>query len=229
MSASVAIRVAVVGLTAAVLGVGANLAFTEKRCCEVAPALYEAYLDKVAKPPVWTICAGITRGVYQGMRATAAECDVLEADEVGKHALGVAGCIPSLAQQPLGVQIGLIDLGYNAGVGNVCKSSIPRKVATGDLGAACAAIESFASAGGKDCRDPANRCSGIPCRRSWERAHCEGKSPPPFEVWHRTVCPSRPWWKPVSLKNLEEPPRGRTPYDAVPHVDVTPYHRKRKV
>ena len=34
-----------------------------------------AYLDTVAKPPVWTICDGDTKGVRPGMVETAAGCD----------------------------------------------------------------------------------------------------------------------------------------------------------
>src|SRR5690554_3163204 len=34
----------------------------------------DAYLDRVASPPVWTVCYGETRGVGPGDSYTAAEC-----------------------------------------------------------------------------------------------------------------------------------------------------------
>lgn len=215
----------------------ANLEHTEGRAREIRPGVYEAYLDTLAKPNVWTICAGITRGVQKGQIATDAECDELERAAVDTHSLGVASCIPSLVDQPAGVQAGIQDLAYNTGVGNVCRSSIPGKVARGEIARACAAIVTFNKAGGKNCDDPKNGCSGIPCRRSWERALCDGLNPPSFDVWQRTVCPSKPWWKkgsganriraePVALNPRVRPLPFR-PRVPVPHVNAKHYHPRR--
>jgi lysozyme len=39
---------------------------------------------------------------------------------------------------------------------------------------ACAQFYRWLFFHGKDCRDPANRCAGLPKRRAQERATCEG-------------------------------------------------------
>ena len=36
-----------------------------------------AYLDRLAKPPVWTVGFGLTEGVHEGMRLTAEEAEAI--------------------------------------------------------------------------------------------------------------------------------------------------------
>ena len=60
----------------------------------------DAYLDRIADPPVWTVCYGETKGVQQGDRYTAQQClDMLSASLAGYHAQ-FAKCVPALTAQP---------------------------------------------------------------------------------------------------------------------------------
>lgn len=65
-----------------------------------------------------------------------------------------------------------INLSYNIGYNAFCKSSIVKKVNAGDDKGACEAIMLYTYVGGKDCKDPVNRCGGIVDRRIEERSLC---------------------------------------------------------
>lgn len=68
-----------------------------------------------------------------------------------------------------------LDLGYNVGVGAVCKSSINAKVQSENYAAACATITQFRFAAGKDCSIRSNNCFGVWRRRQWAQAMCNGE------------------------------------------------------
>lgn len=136
---------------------------------------------------VWTVCEGITgHDVIPGKVYTEAECAALLLPAVESHLSGVeALCVPNLRELPLRVQFAVGHLAYNVGPGAVCRlrsgkpTTIARSLPVGDIASACAAIPSYYRAAGKDCRDPANRCGGIPRRREFERAVCTGELPIP--------------------------------------------------
>jgi lysozyme len=65
---------------------------------------------------------------------------------------------------------------YNVGTGAACRSTLVRKLNAGDYAGACAEFSRWTYFQGRDCRNPANRCSGLVKRRADERAKCEGKS-----------------------------------------------------
>lgn len=69
----------------------------------------------------------------------------------------------------------LVSLAYNVGAGVVCNSTMVRLHNAGQHAEACAQFDRWVFFQGKDCRDPAHRCGGLPKRRAAERAMCEGQ------------------------------------------------------
>lgn len=67
----------------------------------------------------------------------------------------------------------LVSLAYNVGADAVCKSTMVRLHNQGKHAEACAQFDRWTFYQGKDCKDPANRCSGLAKRRAEERAMCE--------------------------------------------------------
>lgn len=128
---------------------------------------YVAYQDSVGK---WTICMGRTRGVYDGMTATHAQCEAWLREDVASHARYVDQCIHA-DLQPQTVA-SLISLTYNVGPQAVCGSTLQRMANSGDLVGACRQIVRWRNAGGRDCRVRANNCYGIILRREAETEMC---------------------------------------------------------
>lgn len=65
-----------------------------------------------------------------------------------------------------------VDLAYNVGPYNVCKSSIPVKVKAGQYEAACNTILDFKKASGRDCSVRNNGCYGVWIRRLEMQKKC---------------------------------------------------------
>ncbi|NPD15788.1 lysozyme [Xinfangfangia sp. D13-10-4-6] len=117
----------------------------------------EAYLDRIASPPVWTVCYGETKGVKQGDTYTAQQClDMLSASLAGYHAQ-LAKCIPTLPLQPQGVQVALTSWTYNVGAGAACSSTLAKRANAGDWRGACDQLPRWDKAGGKVIRGLTNR------------------------------------------------------------------------
>lgn len=128
----------------------------------------DPYWDALGK--VWTVCDGETNVAMR--RYSDAECDALLKRSIEKHGnQGIAKCLPT--GMPLGVQIAFLSIGYNLGEATFCRSSMSRKALARDYRGACASISLYTYVKGKDCRNAANRCSGIVKRRARERAVCE--------------------------------------------------------
>ena len=117
----------------------------------------EAYLDRIASPAVWTVCYGETKGVKQGDKYTPQQClDLLSASLAGYHAQLVK-CVPTLPQQPQGVQVALTSWTYNVGAGAACKSTLAKRANAGDWQAACNQLPLWNKAGGVVVRGLTNR------------------------------------------------------------------------
>lgn len=117
----------------------------------------EAYLDRIASPPVWTVCYGETKGVKPGDRYTAQQClDMLAQSLAGYHAQ-LARCIPTLPQQPQGVQVALTSWTYNVGAGAACSSTLARMANAGDWAGACNQLPRWSKAGGRTVQGLVNR------------------------------------------------------------------------
>jgi lysozyme len=131
----------------------------------------EAYLDRVANPPVWTVCYGETRGVEQGDSYTPAECQsmMIEALEVYRDELAL--CVPALTSQPEGVQVALVSWAYNVGTGAACASTLARRANAGDWRAACDQLPRW----DKSCERNGENCvavRGLTLRREAEQRLC---------------------------------------------------------
>lgn len=122
-----------------------------------------AYLDTLARPPVWTICWGETLGVTKGMRKTRAECDRMLIERVMRDFYGEIAKVPNFKQAPVSVQASMISGAYNFGVG----STNPRKGWLGSTARrmieqrkwreACEAQTAWNKAGGRVLRGLVNR------------------------------------------------------------------------
>lgn len=126
-----------------------------------------AYLDRIASPPVWTICGGETRGVKRGDYKTDEECAAMLARGVADFRAGLSRCLPTLPSLPEGVQVALTSWSYNVGLGAACGSTLVRLARAGDLRGACNQLPRWDRAGGK-------RIPGLSNRRGAERALCLG-------------------------------------------------------
>ena len=85
------------------------------------------------------------------------------------------GCVTAELTQ--GEYDSLVSLAYNVGADAVCKSTMVRLHNAGQHAEACAQFDRWNYFQGRDCRDPANRCTGLVKRRADERAQCEGTGP----------------------------------------------------
>lgn len=130
---------------------------------------YVAYPDVGG---VWTICDGITKGVKKGMRATDAECDAMLVKEIVAHEERMLACAPELLAAPDKTYIAINSWAYNVGTGAACKSSLIRKVRSGDLRGACNELSRWVFVKGKVIKGLKNRrVDGTPGRIS-ERSLC---------------------------------------------------------
>lgn len=96
----------------------------------------QAYLDIVGVP---TACDGITKGVKLGQTYTEAQCAAMLERELIAHAEPIVKCAPGLYGRPYQA-VAVVLLGYNIGVGGVCRGSIGRHLNGGNWAAASAAF-----------------------------------------------------------------------------------------
>jgi GH24 family phage-related lysozyme (muramidase) len=128
----------------------------------------EAYLDTIASPPVWTICAGETEGVRAGDVRTEAECrrslDVnLERYWRGWRAAVTAEALATVVTVP--VDAAFTSLTWNIGIGAARGSTAVRRLNALDVPGACEALTWWNRAGQKVVR-------GLVVRRADERDTC---------------------------------------------------------
>jgi len=132
---------------------------------------YKAYLDGVK---VWTICMGDTNNVHEGMTATKAECDERDARNA-RFAWDYVGTVVT-RDISWGQYKAYADYAFNAGVGNLSKSSMLALANQGQKQESCDAFLNYMMAGRPghkvDCRIRSNNCIGVVGRRQWERKVC---------------------------------------------------------
>lgn len=129
----------------------------------------EAYLDPVGIP---TICDGITKDVYIGMRVTKEWCDKARENEITNHSRPLTAVEWDL---PDYIKAAFTDLSFNIGERGLSKSTPLRKLKAGDVTGACDGILLYKYAGGKDCSVRDNGCYGIWDRRMTERRLCRNE------------------------------------------------------
>lgn len=116
-----------------------------------------AYLDKLAKPSVWTICDGDTTNVRPGMVETQAGCDKRLAVKMERdYRPPLVNCVQAWDKQPLSWRAMMISLAWNVGTGAACRSTAARIVnqatilkAKPNYTASCHAATAFNKAGGR--------------------------------------------------------------------------------
>lgn len=122
----------------------------------------KAYLDKLAKPHIWTIGPGLTEGVHEGMVLTREQADAALRRELAKHEAIVNRCVT--------VEIGqnnfdaLCSFSYNTG--GLPTSTMLKKLNAGDFDGAAREFDRWSKAGGKVYK-------GLVRRRAAERAMFE--------------------------------------------------------
>jgi len=127
-----------------------------------------AYLDRIAVPPLWTICSGHTKGVKQGDYMTDAQCaDLLEHEAVEyREALhGYFNTGTKLHRLTPERDAGYVSLAYNVGVRGAGRSTATRRLNAGDIAGGCQALTWWNKAGRRVVR-------GLVRRRSDEYRLC---------------------------------------------------------
>ncbi|PIO96306.1 lysozyme [Pleomorphomonas carboxyditropha] len=110
----------------------------------------KAYLDTIAKPPVWTICDGDTTNVRPGMAETPAGCDKRLASKITAAYRGkLVACIPNWSKAPLSWRAMMTSLAWNIGAGAACGSTAARLGRAGRWLESCVAATAFNRAGGR--------------------------------------------------------------------------------
>lgn len=124
-----------------------------------------AYFDRIGGVITW--CYGQTGpGVQVGQRFTQAYCEQLLVRSQSKYAAEIDAClVPGRPVSPFEAAM-VLDLGYNAGVRSVCRSTWAALLRQGaPAERTCPQLVRWVYSNGKDCRDPKNNCAGLPARR----------------------------------------------------------------
>jgi len=119
-----------------------------------------AYLDRIAYPPVWTVCYGETNGVRQGDTYTAQEC----ASMLGRQLLAYRDGLHRYftpktlaARLPATRDAAFVGFAYNVGIVGAGRSTAVRRLNAGDITGGCDAIGWWNKAGGRVVRGLVNR------------------------------------------------------------------------
>jgi len=117
-----------------------------------------AYLDTIAKPPVWTICDGDTTNVKPGMVETPAGCDKRLATKIVRdYRAKLVACVANWNSAPLSWRAMMNSLAWNIGASAACGSSAARLGRAGRWLESCTAATAFNRAGGRMIVGLANR------------------------------------------------------------------------
>lgn len=109
-----------------------------------------AYYDRLAKPPVWTICDGDTANVRPGMVETPAGCTARLTRRLTREFYpALEGCIPGFAKKPLSWSAMMLSLSWNVGIRATCASTAARLGKEGRYRESCDAATAFNKAGGR--------------------------------------------------------------------------------
>lgn len=105
---------------------------------------YRAYLDPVGIP---TICSGSTSGVILGTTETPAGCAKRLQIDTGAAGEAIQRCVRATLTQ--GQYDALASLAFNVGGGNLCRSTLLRKLNAGDCHGAANEFQRWNRAGGR--------------------------------------------------------------------------------
>lgn len=129
---------------------------------------------------VLTVCKGITGpSVIKDKKYTQEECTVLETKYVTKMLNTMGRCVsPDVIDRiKSGMWIAFGHWSYNVGTASFCNSGVNRALAAGNFVEACRQMGkwTFITKPGKgkvNCRNPAEKCGGLPKRRDFEVKMC---------------------------------------------------------
>lgn len=119
-----------------------------------------AYLDRIASPPVWTVCYGETKGVKQGDTYTEAQCSAMLEKRISEFRWGMRRNYTEATVRlrlPATREAAYTSLGYNVGLGAAGKSTAVKRLNAGDVRGGCEAIGWWNKAGGRVVRGLVNR------------------------------------------------------------------------
>lgn len=138
-------------------------------------AVHEGYRDTAYIPvpgDVPTIGFGTTGGVMMGDRIDPVTALQRALNDVQKFEGALKQCVKvPLAQHEYDVYV---SFAYNVGAARFCRSTLVRKLNSGDYSGACQELLRWRFFQGKDCAIPSNKCSGLWKRRQDEYAKCLG-------------------------------------------------------
>ena len=144
----------------------------------VSIVLHEGYSDKAIIPvpgDVPTIGFGTTGGVRLGDTTTPPKALARALTDVQLFEGALKSCVTvPLAQHEYDA---LVSFSYNVGSGAFCRSTLVRKLNTGDYPGACAELLRWTRFQGRDCALPAHArlCGGLAKRRQAEYRQCIGE------------------------------------------------------
>lgn len=109
-----------------------------------------AYLDRIANPPVWTVCDGDTLDVKPNMLETPEGCDKRMITRMMRDFYKpLKKCIPGFDDKPVSWGAMMLSLAWNIGVRAACASTAARLGIAGNYLGSCIAATAFNKAGGK--------------------------------------------------------------------------------
>lgn len=122
-----------------------------------------AYLDRIASPPVWTICYGETRGVAAGDYRTDAECAAMLRVGLLEYRAALHryfSPVTKLARLPATRDAAYVSLAWNVGIAGAGRSTATRRLNAGDIAGGCTALTWWNKAGQRVVRGLVNRRAG---------------------------------------------------------------------
>ena len=112
---------------------------------------------------VWTICQGETKGVKRGDVATREQCDAKLYARLQQFNAEISACLPD--NLPESRRAAFVSLAYNIGSSQFCKSTVARRINSGDVQGACDAMRMWNQVKGV-------KVQGLISRREKERELC---------------------------------------------------------
>lgn len=119
-----------------------------------------AYLDRIASPPVWTICYGETRGVKGGDYASDAQCEAMLREGLAEYRAGLHRYFTAetIANRLTPERdAAYVSLAWNVGIHGAGKSTATRRLNAGNIAGGCQALTWWNRAGGRVVRGLVNR------------------------------------------------------------------------
>lgn len=138
-------------------------------------ALQEGYTGEAIIPvpgDVPTIGFGTTEGVQLGDRTTPPKALARALTDIQRYEGALRRCVTvPLHQAEYDV---FLSTAYNVGPAAFCRSTLVRKLNSGDYAGACDELLRWRYFQGRDCSKPGSGCAGLWKRRQAEHAQCRG-------------------------------------------------------